>query len=285
MVQDDTGAVCAVCQKQDDLKRCGACKVVFYCCVEHQRADRKAHKHFCKYVDGGGDPAAYEPPADPVAAMHTTSWAIGLSPDKQREWLLDCYRMRVDDEYAWGGGNLRGLYNAGAFGDGANPTDIIHDDFLVFCRLAQSSGAIPAGWDWDAFLMHAAENLRYAFEKSDAQEKYGSENVFAAAMGGRSLRATAEAIFGTSCMAHSGGDPEAENAMLERVEEWRDAREEWLEEQEEVRPRRRRRRGKGRKGRRPQGPPRDEALFAAVGGVDLWETFAQRLEQHRPRHA
>ena len=29
------------------------------------------------------------------------SWANGLSPAKQAEWLVDCYRMRVD--YAWGG--------------------------------------------------------------------------------------------------------------------------------------------------------------------------------------
>ena len=31
-------------------------------------------------------------------------WAAGLSSDKQAEWLVDCYRMRLDDDYAWGGG-------------------------------------------------------------------------------------------------------------------------------------------------------------------------------------
>ena len=39
------------------------------------------------------------------------SWAQGLSQPKKYEWLVDCYRMRVDDDYAMGGGNLRGLYN------------------------------------------------------------------------------------------------------------------------------------------------------------------------------
>jgi hypothetical protein len=33
-----------------------------------------------------------------------TAWAQGLSSDKQAEWLVDCYRMRLDDDYAIGGG-------------------------------------------------------------------------------------------------------------------------------------------------------------------------------------
>ena len=41
------------------------------------------------------------------AAMQT-GWANGLSADKQREWLCDCYRMRVDDDMCWGGGFLHG---------------------------------------------------------------------------------------------------------------------------------------------------------------------------------
>ena len=32
-----------------------------------------------------------------------TAWAQGLSSDKQAEWLVDCYRMRLDDDYAIGG--------------------------------------------------------------------------------------------------------------------------------------------------------------------------------------
>jgi hypothetical protein len=34
-------------------------------------------------------------------------------------------------------------------------------------------------------------------EKEDAKNKYGSENYFSAAMGGRSLRATAEIALGS----------------------------------------------------------------------------------------
>jgi hypothetical protein len=123
-------------------------------------------------------------------------------------------RMRVDDDYAWGGCNLHGLY------DPEHTGDTIVADFLVFCKLAVRNGVVPQrGWDWGRFLNKAAELLGFAFEKDDAKEKYGGENVFSAAMGGRSLRATAEFVYGTSCMAGamSGGDDPAEQ-LREQVE-------------------------------------------------------------------
>ena len=77
-------------------------------------------------------------------------------------------------------------------------------DFLIFCRLAVENGVIPPGWSWSAFLTKAANHLRYAFEKSDAQQKYGAENVFQAMMGGRSLRHTGEVVYGSSCQNLNG---------------------------------------------------------------------------------
>ena len=58
----------------------------------------------------------------------------------------------------------------------------------MFCRLAARREALPAGWSWAGLLETAATLLPYAFEKSDAKEKYGGENVFSVVMGGRSLR-------------------------------------------------------------------------------------------------
>lgn len=141
-------------------------------------------------------PAAVAPAGGSLPTA--TTWSLGLPPAMQHEWLVDCYRMRVDDDYAWGGGNLRGLYAEATGGGGS---DMITQDFLVFCKLAVSKGVVPEGWDWKAFLQTARGLLRFAFEKSDAQEKYGSENVFAVATGGRSLRYTAEAIYGSSIMS------------------------------------------------------------------------------------
>lgn len=134
-------------------------------------------------------------------ANNSASWASGLDQTKRYEWLVDCYRMRVDDDYVWGGGNLHGLYNpsASAFS--------IMKDFLVFCKLAVQRCVVPASWDWITFLKQASLQLPYAFEKSDAQEKWGSENVFSAMMGGRSLRFTAEIIYGTGVQAVCETDP------------------------------------------------------------------------------
>jgi len=123
-------------------------------------------------------------------------WSRGMSGSQQREWLTDCYRMRVDDDYCWGGGNLHGLYDPDA------TAETIAKDFLEFCRLALGHGVIPSGWNWPLFLLSSAELLCFAFEKSDAKEKYGGENVFSCFTSGRpSLRMTGEVVYGCSCMS------------------------------------------------------------------------------------
>ena len=36
------------------------------------------------------------------------AWAKGLQPPDLYEWFSNCYQMRCDDDYCWGGGNLHG---------------------------------------------------------------------------------------------------------------------------------------------------------------------------------
>lgn len=122
------------------------------------------------------------------------AWAKGLVPPDMYEWFSNCYTMRCDDDYVWGGGNLHGPYNP----DGDSLS--IKGDFMAFCLLGAQNSVVPVGWDWPAFLKVAANFVCYAFEKSDAQERWGGENVFAVQMGGRSLRFTAEHVYGTGCM-------------------------------------------------------------------------------------
>jgi len=43
-------------------------------------------------------------PEGGVSPPGPAAWAQGLKPDKQAEWLVDCYRMRLDDDYVYGGG-------------------------------------------------------------------------------------------------------------------------------------------------------------------------------------
>jgi hypothetical protein len=72
------------------------------------------------------------------------------------------------------GCNLHGLY------DPDTSPGMITRDFLQFCKLAVKAGVLPRPWDWALFLNKARGLLPYAFEKSDAKEKWGRENVFAA---------------------------------------------------------------------------------------------------------
>eukprot|EP00475_Leptophrys_vorax_P027071 TRINITY_DN3856_c0_g1_i1.p1 TRINITY_DN3856_c0_g1~~TRINITY_DN3856_c0_g1_i1.p1 ORF type:complete len:255 (-),score=53.39 TRINITY_DN3856_c0_g1_i1:162-926(-) len=152
-------------------------------------------------------------PAD-MPHVDNASWAKGLDKDAAAEWFVDCYRMRVDDEYTWLG-NHRGLYVPD------NTKKEVLLDFLLFCNLAIFNGVIPKSFDWGLCLSKYGHMLNYAFEKSDAQEKYGRENVFAVLMGGRSLRATGEAVTGRPI---GGGNAAAktcaEEERLEHAVEW-----------------------------------------------------------------
>lgn len=42
---------CLVCNKKDDLSRCAACKVVFYCSRDHQAANRPIHEWSCTAIE------------------------------------------------------------------------------------------------------------------------------------------------------------------------------------------------------------------------------------------
>eukprot|EP01105_Mastigella_eilhardi_P007429 TRINITY_DN1887_c0_g2_i11.p2 TRINITY_DN1887_c0_g2~~TRINITY_DN1887_c0_g2_i11.p2 ORF type:complete len:177 (+),score=45.22 TRINITY_DN1887_c0_g2_i11:377-907(+) len=120
--------------------------------------------------------------------------------------------MRVDDSYAWGGGELCGLY------DPDSTRASVVEDFALFCKLAVANGVVLAGWDWDRTLGAAEGLLSFAFEKDDARSKYGGENVFTSISGKPSLRATAERIYGFSVVSCGGcaSDPGA-NATLRRL--------------------------------------------------------------------
>ena len=166
-----------------------------------------------------------------------STWANGLSTADQYEWFSNCYQMRCDDDYTWGGGDLHGPYNPEA-----SPDSIAHD-LMVYCLLAKRCHAVPNDWDWPAFLRKAAEFVPYAFEKSDAKERWGGENVFAATMGGRSLRYTGEQIY-----VRSVQDPER---STQHIDAERDVNE------------------------------RERQVQNELGGASAWETFVSDLGRSR----
>ena len=153
----------------------------------------------------GNPPAASPPPGGGAPSSSPSDWARGLSQKDQYEWFSNCYQMRCDDDYQWGGCNLHGPYDPEA------TPESIAQDFLVYCILARRSQAVPPGWDWNAFLKTAANFCVFAFEKSDAQERWGRENFFDASMGGRSLRYTATKIY-KSAVDQLGDSPEHQAA-------------------------------------------------------------------------
>ena len=138
-----------------------------------------------------------------------SSWANGLPQKDHYEWFSNCYQMRCDDDYAWGGCNLHGPYLPDA------TPDSIAKDFLIFCILAHRAKADPANWDWKSFLKAATNHIPYAFEKADAKERWGSENYFNGASGaGRSLRYTGMQIY-KSGVDEPGNSNEHEQAARE----------------------------------------------------------------------
>lgn len=126
------------------------------------------------------------------------SWACDLPQKDHYEWFSNCYQMRCDDDYAWHGGYMHGIYEHEA------TPESLADDFLVFCILAHRNGAVPSDWDWSAFLRLAVQFIPFAFTKSDAKERWGSENIFMGAMGGRSLRFTGTGIYNSPFGASLG---------------------------------------------------------------------------------
>lgn len=127
-----------------------------------------------------------------------TQWAVGLAFEKQAEFLIDTYRMRCDDEYVYGQ-QINGLYASYAEWGGCEVIVIVKD-FFLFCKLAVNSKSIPSNWNWASFLELAEKELVFAFERSDAEEKYGPENLLSVLKGGRSLHYTGETIYGTNVM-------------------------------------------------------------------------------------
>jgi len=104
-----------------------------------------------------------------VESSQYANWAY-RSLEHKYVWLVDCYRLRVDDDYVWGGCHLHGIYDP-------NPEHVtpknVAKDFMIFCDLAAKKGFIPLMWDWSHFFDIASEKICCAQEKSDIKEKWG----------------------------------------------------------------------------------------------------------------
>jgi splicing suppressor protein 51 len=184
-----------------------------YCSSDCKNADWKGHKKFCDR--GASASRSSPPPTPPNPQLHqnndassflarTSSFLARISSFFARlyedspqtisdqkdfyRYLIDCYRMRVEDEYTWGG-ELTGLYA------GENPLI----GFRNFLDLAEYEGTVLPKW-WNKEKRAECEKLgmtagqwsylRFAVEKSDIQEHYKDPKM------PMELRALAERIYG-----------------------------------------------------------------------------------------
>lgn len=190
---------CAKCQKpQSDLpsplKRCAKCQTQCYCSRECQKADWKTHKKICATNQQRKPKAMTDFDAMPAPAR---DFFKGVSPDDflhklpEKDTfirLIDCYRMRVEDDYKFAG-DARGLY----------AEDDPLEDFQEFLDLAVKRKGLLPKW-WNERKRAACERLavdatQWAFlgsavEKSDVIEHYGDSLM------PMKLRILAEKIYG-----------------------------------------------------------------------------------------
>lgn len=132
------------------------------------------------------------------------SWFETHGRYRSAEWIVDCYRMRVDDD-AVHGSNFHGLNeinmseSSGISLDSRTMAFIHVKDFLKFFKLGVRNDVIPPSkFNFALCLGFFAPNLlMYPFEKHDAKVKWGGENALSMRP---SLRRTAEIIYGLSCM-------------------------------------------------------------------------------------
>ena len=111
--------------------------------------------------------------------------------------------------------------------------------------------------------------MGYAFEKQDAREKYGNENVFSPMMGGRSLRFTGEMTYGSSVtgLYEPSAEEQAFFGVVNSSEMFDHNDDDDDSEDDEA---------------LEQHSPKDFAakrveLCVDVGGLDIWHAFFEKL--------
>jgi len=194
---------CTHCQKaQDDLKHCGKCKSVGYCDRGCQKAHWKVHKKDCTRLAAqrAGNNAPIDPDSKPFTALHNNVYLHNRPEDKTFQILIDCLRMRQEDEYS-----LDGNIMSGSVYDGDRNTS--EEAFRTFLRKAQqTSGLLPLWWtdakseECTSYGLRQGHgfSLACAVEKPDVQEAWKDNQM------PMKLRLLAEKVYGNTPGGHKG---------------------------------------------------------------------------------
>jgi len=260
---------CVVCGVESSL-RCGQCRLVYYCSKDHQKQDWSVHKKSCapksstnneNNINNNTSEASSSISGYPCIKLFHT-WVKHKAEKTKYDWFVDCYRMRVDDCYAWGGGDLVGLYDP----DSTPKSITLH--FYRYCDLARKKGFFNPKfikWDWPSLMAVASDSLMYAFEKSDAKDKWGGENYFSSYMGTNpSLRATGNEIYGFDMQLASMNTANRNMSKNEQLDE-----DEW---EEKIQPILLERKWK-------ESSQEVASKFQEFGGISLWNQLERDIAQ------
>ncbi|BBN09824.1 hypothetical protein MPTK1_4g23000 [Marchantia polymorpha subsp. ruderalis] len=192
--------VCGLCGKEGVKLRCSTCVQVYYCDRKCQLSDWKTHKPICKVLSGGGNGmkkalevfegllAAVERGKGPTTAsgkVPTTvrkadvslfddnfKWDEGLTKEEVYVRFIDSFRLRRDDDYAFGA-EICEFYALGNAIPG----------FKDYLNQAKAKNILPSWWSEqdDRKIMifsmsHKWANLNYAVEKYDIEDHYCALN-------------------------------------------------------------------------------------------------------------
>ena len=169
---------CASCGKKESelsipLKRCAKCQTGRYCSRECQKADWKNHKKNCgsrsSQNDGAANSRSTSSSGNPFATTQAKRFFDNKPEERAFASIIDSYRLRVEDEYAYMGNN-RGIYG------GEDPVA----DFNEYLDKAEATQVLPSWWNTqkrEACVRYGLNkanwsDLNCAVEKSDIIDHY-----------------------------------------------------------------------------------------------------------------
>lgn len=135
----------------------------------------------------------------PFTKLYTRTWLYGRPEDDVYKLLIDCFRLREEDEYVFGGNVLTGSIYCGD-----KTSKVQFDKFLDEAEAAEKN-ILPPWWSSEKREACVAlemddrnwSSLATCVEKHDIQDHYGNQDM------PMQLRMLADQIYGSNPLGYS----------------------------------------------------------------------------------